>query len=275
MEQHDKFDEAIKAKLGTLEDEPSARVWAEVRGAIGHHGPAQSSPWLFRVAAAAAVLAVVGAGYMFFQGESTAPKTLAFSRKTKAPRIQVVPLDRMGTKDIYLAEEAKDVTPDPTQRPNVKQGNSAFAHGSNPAPEKVNPANDSLKTKALSPFGPGQPEKLIVQEETPKMEVPKAPSPDNGGPRTILPVEPRPETLKVIASNSNKRSIRVPGRDDLTSENLRSKSGAILGAVTNGANEFLGLNASYKERQEDDLKMTAFNADFGLFKIKRVKTVKQ
>jgi hypothetical protein len=279
MEQHDKFSEAIKAKIGALEEEPSARVWAEVRSSIGHSAPSAASPWLFRIAASVAVLALVGVGYMFFAGNSEAPKAMAFQAKTRTPRIQVVPLDRMGNQGIYLAEKPEDVVPNPRQQPIQKQSNAAFANGLQPAPKFVNPAQDSLHSKALSPFGPGldpgQPEKVIAKQDAPKSELPPVPSPDNGVPKKILPVEQQPEAHKAIASNSNKRSIRMPSPDDLSSDNLRRKSGAILGAVTNGANEFLGLNASYKERQEDDLKMTAFNADFGLFKIKRVKTVKQ
>ncbi|HEX2899220.1 MAG TPA: hypothetical protein VHS96_05800 [Bacteroidia bacterium] len=277
MEQQDRFDEAIKAKIGRLEDEPSARVWAEVRGAIGTVRPPQANPWIFRVAAAAAVLAVVGIGYMFMPGDAGTHKAMAIKEKTRAPRIILVPQDYLGKKDIYLTESVEEVSPAP-QKPSLKQGNSAFANGPQPAPHPVNPANDSLKSKALTPFGPGldpsQPEKVIVHQDAPRIEIPKTPSPDNGSPK-ILPVEATKETYKAIASNSTKRSIRVPGRDDLTTDNLRSKSGAILGAVTNGASEFLGLHASYDEKQEDDLKMTAFNADFGLFKIKRVKTVKQ
>ncbi len=278
MEQHDKFSEAIKAKIGSLEDEPSARVWAEVRSSIGHSAPSAASPWLFRVAASVAILALVGVGYMFFTGNSEAPKAMALQAKTRSPRIQVVPLDRMGKQDIYLAESPEVLAPN-TKQPIQKQNNSAFANGMQPAPKFVNPAQDSLNSKALSPFGPGldpsQPEKVIAKQDAPKSDLPLLPSPDNGVPKKILPVEQQPEAHKAIASNSNKRSIRMPSPEDFTGDNLRRKSGAILGAVTNGANEFLGLNASYNERQEDDLKMTAFNADFGLFKIKRVKTVKQ
>ena len=114
----------------------------------------------------------------------------------------------------------------------------------------------------------------IVHNDAPKqLEMPAPKAPDLQVPQ---PDRNRPEVRveTAIASASSKRSIRMPRREDITSDNLKRKSGAILGAITNGANSFLGLNANYEEKNQEDQKLTAFNADFGLFKIKRVRTIK-
>lgn len=279
MERQDRFDEAIKGKIGTLEDEPSARVWAGVSATIGATEPIGRNPWIFRVAAAAAILVAIGVGYLLLPYADTMPRALAVKEKTRAPRFQVVPQDYLGKKDVYLAEDQAKSTPEPMKNHPQPSTYPSLANHTPKAPQNEIPVRDSLKSNVPSPFGPGPdpmvPEKSIAQDGLPKLDGPQSPSPDEAR------LKPQPERLlededgKAFASATTKRSFRVPGREDLRSGNLRKHSGAILGAVTNGANQYLGLDASYAEQESDDMKMTAFNADFGLFKIKRVKTVKE
>jgi hypothetical protein len=280
MERHNRFDETMRAKLGTLEDEPSRRVWAGVSNEIGIVRPPQANPWIFRVAAAIAVLVLVGGGYLLLPKGGSDASGLALQARTKARHLRIVPLDRMQRSGVYLTEGGiEGKTPDAAPQHGLKH---SFAQ--NPASKFENPSRDSLNRNSPAPFGPGLDpslnDKVIANQDVPQPEKspkegPQNQAPDPGGNKSLVPIEVLTPDPKAIASNNSKRSIKLPGRDDLSPEGLRRKSGAILGAVTNGANEFLGLNASYKEKKEDDLKMTAFNADFGLFKIKRVKTVKQ
>jgi hypothetical protein len=268
MERHNRFDEAVKARLGGLEDEPSRRVWTGVSDAIGTVRPPQASanPWIFRVAAAAAILVAVGVGYMLWPAGSGMQKAMAIKDRARAPRIMVVPIDPTGKDKIFYANDAQ---PQPVQKPQPRNHQpGSWAHQPQPAPFH-RPAPDTLKSLTPNGMGPDPIQEKVIAHD----DAPKVPSPDDVK-NTKAPLL-EPEEAKAIASNTSKRSIRIPDRDELTSENLRRKSGAILGTITNGANDLLGLNASYNEKQEDDHKMTAFNADFGLFKIKRVKTVKQ
>lgn len=279
MEQHSRFDEAIKAKLGVLEDEPSVRVWQGVGDRIGTIRPPRSNPWVLRVAAAAAVVALVGIGYTFLPEQDPARKAMAIHRKTSVQRIQIVPPDYEGKNGIFITQEDKEkqaVTPAPQHRETLRPTTNSLAH----SPDRTSTKHPAPVKAPLMPDPDSEPEQRMVHQEAPQRNLdsqknPQFPTPDVDEPKWDSPVEENEESHKAVASNVTKRSIRMPSRDDLSADNLRSKSGAILGAVTHGASEFLGLNASYAEQDAEDSKMTAFNADFGLFKIKRVKTVKQ
>jgi hypothetical protein len=267
MERHNQFDNAIKAKLGALEDEPSGKVWAGVRGEIGTVRPPQATAWPMRIAAAVALLCVTGLGWYLLRPDAgKLPQGLALREQSRVQRIVILPLDREGKSGTYLAED--DHAAQQLPQPGRQDQQIAIA------PQRPIAPKDSLKPfEQLSPLQEDH-RIEIVQENVPRqLESPAPKAPDLQVPMTPDPgAEVRTETA--IASASTKRTIKMPERDDLTSDNLKRKSGAILGAITNGANSFLGLNANYDERNQDDLKLTAFNADFGLFKIKKVRTVK-
>lgn len=270
MERQNRFDEAIKAKVGLLEDEPSARVWAGVQGAMSITvRPPMARTWMFRAAAAVTVLAVVGLGsYIYMSGGAATQDASRLSARARTPRVKVVPLDRTGKQDVFLTQDQQQ-QPAPQGRV-VKFQPSMAHHDHLPSQDSVRPNMNPFPTPAPDP---GFKEEVIVKDEAPVRNTP-APTPLNPG-ADREPQEVRVEPQPVLASNSTKRTFRVPGREDLKPENLRGKSGAILGAVANGAHDYLGLKTGYTEQKEEDLKMTAFNADFGLFKIKKVKTVKQ
>jgi hypothetical protein len=270
MERHNRFDEAMKAKLGQLEDEPSARVWAGVRQDIGTIRPPRSYAWPLRMAAGVALLCTTGLAYYLWQpSAATMPAGMALREQSRVKHIVIVPLDRMGTQGNYLAQD-QNVEPQlhPAQ---PRRQDNAIAN----APQPKVRLQDSLK--ALQPWTP-QPEdhKIeVVHNDAPKqLEQPAPKAPDLQAPELRTLGNPEVRTAPAIASASTKRSYRLPSRDELAPDNLRKKSGAILGAITNGASSFLGINANYEEKNLDDQKLTAFNADFGLFKIKRVRTIK-
>ena len=265
MERHNKLDEAIKAKLGTLEDEPSARVWAGVRTEIGTVRPPSRNVWPMRIAAAITLLCVTALGYYLLRPtDSQQSSGMAVHR---AKRIVVKPLDREQREGTFLAHQ-DDPKPEQQLHPGRQDQPRVIA----PQPRVV--AKDSLKNLQHAPLPEENPVE-IVQHDAPKpAELPAPKAPDLRVPQLPDRNDAEVRTETAIASASSKRSYKVPGRDDLNTDNLRKKSGAILGAITNGANSFLGMNANYEERRHDDLKLTAFNADFGLFKIKKVRTVK-
>jgi hypothetical protein len=267
MERHNNFDEAIKAKLGGLEDEPSARVWAGVRNEVGLIRPPQSKHWPMRIAAAIALLCATGLGYyLLMPADHALPTGMAVHR---AKRIVIEPADREGRKGIYLAQKPHNEQQLHDTLPGRKD--QMFANA--PRKPKSMP-QDSLKTLRQMPM-PEDNKIEIVHHDAPKnLELQAPNAPDQRVPQNPEFDRPEVRVETAIASASTKRSFKVPGRDDITSDNLKRKSGAILGAITNGANSFLGLNASYEEKNQEDQKLTAFNADFGLFKIKRVRTIK-
>ncbi|MEM7039939.1 MAG: hypothetical protein AAF570_23400, partial [Bacteroidota bacterium] len=73
MERQSKFDREIRKKVGAVEGEPSARVWANVRGEIGMGVAPQGGGVWFRVAAAAAILLLLGMAVWFNSSKSTTP----------------------------------------------------------------------------------------------------------------------------------------------------------------------------------------------------------
>jgi hypothetical protein len=141
-------------------------------------------------------------------------------------------------------------------------------------PQPIARPQDSLKNLPPMPQMENPRIEVVHNDGPTQLDSPAPKTPERKTPDLQGLEDPTVRTAPAIASAGSKRSYKVPGRDQLSSENLKRKSGAILGAITNGANTFLGLNANYEEHHQDDLKLTAFNADFGLFKIKKVRTVK-
>ncbi len=270
MELHNRFDEAIKAKLGNLEDEPSGKVWAGVRSEVGVIRPPRDYQMPMRVAAAVALLCMVGLGFYFLYPTQPATSNgMALHERSRIKHIVIEPLDREGKKGTFLADGQPVEQQSPSPQPGRQDQHLAIAplHKAQP--------KDSLKIQPnLMPL-PEEKHEVIVHNEAPKLpEMPSPLIPDVKPRQNPVDQSPSIRTETAIASASSKRSYKVPALEDLTKENLRKKSGAILGAITIGANSFLGLNASYKEHVQDDQKLIAFNADFGLFKIKKVRTVK-
>ncbi len=269
MEQRNKFDEAIKAGIGAIEADPSARVWAGVRAEVGI-GPAQSQQWGFKVAAAVAVLFLVGLGYVMNNGKSHA-EAQGFMARTKQPRIFVAPIDYNGKAGIYLAKD--DAT------------NSQYRPDADVIPwskyDRQNTANFAVEEKES--LQNNLEEHLDLPDmESPQLFTHEQPKPRQNDPRKspddrVDPVKDWQEGLapaNSIASASSKRTYRVPKPGDIKLEDIKKKSGAFLGTLTAKASDFLGMDASYVEHTEDDRKMSTFSADFGLFKIKKVKTKK-
>jgi hypothetical protein len=277
MEQRDRFDEAIKAKIGALEDEPSDRVWAGVSGAIGATRPPHPASWRIKFAAAAAVLAVVGLGYWYLQMGHSMHGALALKKKVQTLEAKQGSQEDAVRHGAHLAQSLGDSAGKPAPLPVLarQEDDALMAH----APHQVPlPARDSPGVILRTPFGldsdPVQPEQAFADREPPVSDTALVSLPDRGGWRPDTPTDAGMEGGKAIASNSRRR-IQIPGREDLDADQLRRRSGAILGFVANGANQYLGLDASYSERQSEDLKLTAFHADLGVFKIRKVKTVKQ
>jgi hypothetical protein len=277
MEQRDRFDEAIKAKIGALEGDPSDVVWRGLSAAIGATTPQQAATWRIKFAAAAAFVAVVGLGYWYLQVGQSMPRALALNEKAKTPRAVVAPQDYFVRHGAY-----------PVQSRDGSAGEPAPSHGLSPLEDATLlahavrhaslPARDSPGSILKTAFGqapdPDQPIKALANLETLVADTSPRPALDRGGWSPDTPGDARREEGKAIASNLRRR-IPIPGREDLGADQLWRRPGAVLRFVTNGANQFLGLDASYSERQAEDLKLTAFHADLGVFKIRKVKTVKQ
>lgn len=268
MEQRNKFDEAIKASIGAIEADPSARVWAGVRAEVGI-GPAQGGQqWGFRVAAAVAVLFLVGLGYVMNTGPQSA-EARSLSAKAKQPRIFVAPIDYNGKAGIYLAKD------DATNRQYRPQEDAIPWHkydvkqNQNFAVEVPDNFKNELEKRLDNPDRDLP--KLLTQEQPKQPQIDPRKSPDGGvDPEKLWHDDLIPANS--IASAGTKRTYNVPKPSDIKLEDIKSKSGAFLGKITAKASEFLGVDASYVEHTEDEQKMSTFSADFGLFKIKKVKT---
>ena len=267
MERQNKFDEAIKASIGAIEADPSSKVWAGIRTNAGI-GPVQGPQWGLKFAAAAAVLFMVGVGYFMNQGEVVSAAE-NFSSKVKQPRIFVAPIDYNGKAGIFLAN---DDASNRQYRPEAdviswgkfnKNSSNGIAENAHKLPEE----NQESPFKNQIQESP----KLITQEQDRQPNRVPRNSPDNRVPEKsnwqddLAPAN-------AFASAGTKRTYHVPNPSDVTLTDIKKKSGAILGAVTAKASDFLGIDASYVENNENDRKMSTFSADFGLFKIKKVKT---
>ena len=89
---------------------------------------------------------------------------------------------------------------------------------------------------------------------------------------------PTPEAEPaVVVSQENvgrKRSYRLPKADELTLASLREKSKGVLPTLAEGAENYLGVETDYQHKESEGESLTAFSMDLGLFKIKKVRTVK-
>lgn len=269
MERQNRFDEAVKASIGAIEADPSARVWANVRSEVGI-GPAVGQHWGYKVAAAVAVLFLVGIGYTMNHGAEATAKASKFAGRIKQPRIFVAPLDYNGKAGIYLAKN------DPTNLQYRPDADIISWNAYNQKGQSL--AEDSQQQKEdldLEKFAPEMEAEKQITHHLPKRD-PKElrPGPDKGVNEIVKSWHNGMPPAKSFADAGSKHTYRVPSPSEIKLEDIKRKSGAFLGAVTAKASDLLGMDASYEEKNEENLKTTAFSADFGLFKIKKVKTVR-
>ncbi|MEM1000472.1 MAG: hypothetical protein AAGN35_25695 [Bacteroidota bacterium] len=265
MEKRSKFDEAIRESVYGLEDEPSAAVWAGIRSEIGPAVPPGRAVWTYRILVAASIAFLFALAFLLNQKEDrqTAPIATQQGVETK-PSTPVAP-------------------PAPSQWASEPQNRRT------PRPEKVlpwyGPAYPERENAGYADES-GQPLPEMKQRDTPV----ESPAPEQFVERTPEEIEevPVPEMIPVpqtndqaIAENTSppvrrgrNRSFRLPRVDDLNTEKIKEKSRGILGSIASGARDVLGIDARYAKTEKADTRTTAFNANFGLFRIKKVKTVK-
>jgi hypothetical protein len=271
MERPGKFDQEIRNKMLPLEDEPSAAVWAGIRGEIGPAIPASSAPWVYRIMVAASVALLVGLAFMLVQKNQREVGQIA----KNAPDTTVTPQRPNQIKQNFAMESIDSA--------DFRKADKQPWYG--PAYPKVKSESDSDQ---IAEENDGEPipeyrnapeinrnQEQIV-EQTPNVKEEK-PLPD------MIPA-PIDKKKEVFANNETpegngrkgkNRKIRLPKSDELTLENLKNKSKGILGSLASGARDYLGIDTKYEQEDKENLRTTAFSANFGLFKVKKVQTVKK
>ena len=264
MKRPSEFDKAVRNKMLPLEAEPSAAVWAGIRAETGLVLQPQQGLWAYRIMAAASVIFLLGLAIFLSKQDKTAIDQLAnlpkqLTRPTARPKLQAQP---------YTTKENRKI---PQQQAHMPWYNSPDITVENILASKENESPKELK-KETPPFF--QPKEMFVEQkqnqQTPEPKLPKA----------LHPIEQQDELFadnsqpEPSVSSGNKKVIRIPRLEDLTKENLRKRSRGLLGAIANGAKDYLGIDTKFKQVEAENLKTTAFSANLGFFKVKKVHTTK-
>lgn len=267
MERPGKFDQEIRNKMLPLEDEPSAAVWAGIRGEIGPAIPGStSSPWVYQIMVAASFALLVALAVMLVRKNDTQANEIA-NKGTEMPKSPTRP--ELNKKNFAeQPKEEKDFAPSDNQPwygPAYPQVNNSIAEEND-----GEPIPEIRKKLDIVPMQ----EQFV--EQTPIIEKEKrspemVPAPVNEKDEVFA----HNETNQEVDQKGRKRKIRLPKSDELTLENLKSKSKGILGSLASGARDYLGIDAKYDQEDKENMRTTAFSANFGLFKVKKVQTVKK
>lgn len=271
MERPGKFDQEIRKKMLPLEDEPSAAVWAGIRGEIGPAMPASgTAPWVYQVMVAASVALMVALAVMLTQKNKNQVNEIA-KGGTEMPQSPTRPrTDQRNFAAQPTEKQEFESSGQPWYGPAYPAANRSIAAENEGEPIPEYRKQPKFDQDQITP----QPEQFVEQTPDPKKEKPDA---------ELVPV-PLMEKDEVFAHNETNqdvnrqgknRKIRLPRTDELTLENLKSKSKGILGTLASGARDVLGIDANYEQEEKENMRTTAFSANFGLFKVKKVQTVKK
>jgi hypothetical protein len=267
MDRQSKFDQEIRKKMLPLEDEPSAAVWAGIRGTIGPAlPPPAGKPLLYQILVAASVALLATLAFLMIRKNQHESRDIAKDSKYEV----TVPTQRPAT------EKGDFATQTPT-RNEVQQPQHQPWYG---------PAYPETRESLADEDG-GQPIPELRQKpeikEKPEQFVDRAPRLPEKKPLPQYVPAPVQDHKKMMASNENpaedkpsgkKRRFRLPKAEDLTLANLKEKSKGVLASLASGAGTILGIDNEIRQSDEEDLRTTAFSANFGLFKVKKVQTVK-
>lgn len=289
MARQNQFDKAIKDKVKTLEAEPSARVWAGVREAVpGKSGLGRV--FYLRLAALLIVVGLSGGAWWYYSGSST--------EKTEGGK-QLTQQSQTPDPKEKPSDNAISPATQPTVAPDLEaetdlNANTELALNSDEKNQKSQYdaplARSSAKTekKAIENKDNNLPEPIVepIQElalegieETKPIEVAEE-----------APVEAKNTTLQEVIAREDaqekegsvKKAEDVEGESEtgrrrrlnlsnLNRDEMRSKTGQVLGNLAQEAGEKIGIQANVKKTETDERQTKKVTVKFGPLKFKRVK----
>lgn len=288
-----KFDKEIKKQMQGLQGEPSARVWAGIREATPTSG---SSPWLFRSAAAILLLGILASGAWYLSrggveeagdlagGNGVDSVQQDSPRSPAAPGHQLLVQEDVGPDDASTSEQdglAVDVEEKDEELPS-QPDNSRISPM--PALENqgvVHEATEEVQEEVpeMAPIKEMQvPKDILPQEfpvETPQEEVIAEENP-------VVPAEEEEEAPEEIQgaqpenSRPTRRQYALSDLKNISKEDVRKKSGAVLGNLALNASEAIGIKTEVeRESIDDEHDKKKFAAHIGPISFKRVRKVKK
>jgi|GEM_PF-6236613 len=290
MARPNQFDQKIKSKVYSHKAEPSARVWAGVREAIPARNSGRKIIFL-RLSAALILLSLAGGAWWYFgtdQGTIQGGKQLteqlnqpqtpqsAWAGSTSQPSTSDASPVTVDTQEADPKEIFREETPAwnaPTAKvSNSKPSRKAIANDN--ATQTTNPAQENLSAPIVEPALESRNE----VDETPALAVPveeeviEAPAPLPTLQEVIAEEEKQVkegtlEKAKEVQAESNQSRKRRIDLNNLDFQKVKAQTGSALGNLAQATGEKIGIHT---EVDESD-KKKKFSANFGPFKIKRVK----
>jgi negative regulator of sigma E activity len=237
------FDDQMREKLQHLEDEPSPRVWAAIQAEVGTAGRKRrlGAWWLLGVAAAVALLATA-TWLLWPAGEQG---------QQENNMAHTVPQE-------VVEQPNKVVAPDSSTPPSNQP---AQQPGSTPAPQQQ-PVR--LQQLAPKPLQPGTVAEVKVDGRDSLLPAPIEKTPEFIVQDWDGPIEQTPTPL-----DDENMAQPLPSYAAMAAPTKVSRG--VLGAVTAGAREYLGIDAHYFQEEAGKEKTTTFTADLKFIKITRVR----
>lgn len=254
MERPNKFDQAVNDKMTGMQAEPSARVWSNIRAEIG---PAElgavASPWPYRIGVAATVAFLIGFGWWVNRSERvTGGQGGTLATEDSVPTQLVAPPLR---EEQQFADQGKGVAP---RKVDFLPG-AFLSPEASVAPQAEPVWEDKVYANTVQPLPTRELEEMDLQPLPFRMPEEQEEMMANGEP---------------LPAGSRKR-YRVPSLQNLDLDDLREGGRGLLPTLANGATNYLGVKTSYETKEEESSTVTAFSADFKLFKVRKVKHIKE
>lgn len=285
MELRNKFDDALKDKIGDIEADPSEKVWDRIRLATPGSSDNKKGVAVWWYAAAASIILLLLAGWFLLGGGNNDQQ----NKNLAVGNDKIETIDEKGDENEQngSSENKNKVTGQDSSKNKKQVKPDIQILNKNPLKQerrfvKKEKTPTLLPQKEEPKETPLQEDKLIANEEQPQIEIPQeeelpAPQPD----LEFVPV-PEPDPIYVEVDNpieeqdpeeidKLKRRFNIPA----VIEDVKQKNrGGVLASLAKGANQVLGLDTQYDEKMQEDITTKTFSADFKLFKIKRVKKVR-
>lgn len=282
-----KFDKAIKAQMQGLQGEPSAKVWAGIRAATPAKGGGLN-PWILRSAAALLLIGVLGATAWYIgRGEGMEESEIVQEQGLDQGEVQ---------QPAPIAEPSLLVQDDSAEEPAEEVERDEERDDRN---EKVAPSTKPKTqptTKYLSPNPALEQQGIVQQEKTPApRSMQELPAPKMEMPleepvieEVIVEEDDQMQEMKPIqvpdpvqgaqpeTSRSTRKQYALSDLKDISREDVRKKSGEILGNFALNASEALGFDTEITtESIDENHEKKAFSTQIGPFSFKRVRNIEK